>query len=235
MTTSVKDIIADQQQELNRLAEIGRITSVLLHEISNPLTAALMNLELSGKQTAAIRRARRDMQQMRRYIEAARQQVSKQSRVRIFCAQKQLKQLNRLMMPLAKKDEVSLTIDSSAANHYHLMGDPVKFQQIISNLIVNAIDAYKITGTASKLVEIKLTHETAKLIITVKDEALGISTDAVTKLFDEFYTTKQRADQGLGLGLSIVQKYVSEDFHGSVRVSSCNHGTKFTITLPLEL
>ena len=65
--------------DLQRLAELGRLSATLLHEISNPLTAALLHLDQSSQHKPNIREARRSMQLLKMYVEAARQQVRREN------------------------------------------------------------------------------------------------------------------------------------------------------------
>src|SRR4051812_12823379 len=104
---------ADRLQELQHFAKLGRLSASLLHEISNPLTAALLNLELSGQQTPAIKQAKQDMQLLQRYVEAARQQVRLASKPVNFSVRSQVRQLRRVMMPVAKRARVKLDIEAA--------------------------------------------------------------------------------------------------------------------------
>jgi len=97
-------------RELQHFARLGRMSASLLHEISNPLTAAMLNLEVSDKQSAGVRRAHRDMKLMWRYIEATRQQVRLQGKSTSFPVRLQLDQLKRVVIPLARKAGVQLNI-----------------------------------------------------------------------------------------------------------------------------
>jgi two-component system, NtrC family, C4-dicarboxylate transport sensor histidine kinase DctB len=220
----------ERLQELQHFADLGRMSAVLLHEISNPLTAALLNLESTDHKSIAVRRARRDMQLMKRYVEAVRLQVHRQSISTVFYVQPQLNQLKRVMAPLARKAEVRLVVGSLAG--CRLRGDPVKFQQIMTNLVVNAIDAYYEIGVPNQLVSVTLACSEGQLLIQVTDQASGIAAEALPKLFDEFYTTKHGAKKGLGIGLAIVKRYVTEDFQGTINVNSDARGTRFIVTLP---
>jgi signal transduction histidine kinase len=132
-------LVAQQLQELQHFAEIGRFSASLLHEISNPLTAAILELDPANPQPS-LPQARRSLQLLRRYVEAARQQVQQQSPCRPFFAHRQIEQLKRVLKPLAQAAHVDLLLE--LAPRCRLQGDPVKFQQIIANLIINAIEAY---------------------------------------------------------------------------------------------
>lgn len=223
----------DKLRELQHFAELGRLSASLLHEISNPLAAALLNLELGDQNSLAVRRARRDMKLLWRYVEAARQQLRHQSQPTSFCVQPQLAQLQRVVRPLASQAGVRLDIEAAPGCRLH--GDPVKFQQLVTNLVINAVEAYDggRAGQPAPLVQVALIPDGKWLTIQVTDWGKGIDTEALDHVFDAFYTTKGRNGHGLGVGLAIVKHYVTVDFGGSIKVESSGGGTRFTIKLPV--
>lgn len=224
----------DKLRELQRFAELGRLSASLLHEISNPLAAALLNLELGDQKSLAVRRARRDMKLLWRYVEAARQQLRQQSQPTSFRVQPKLDQLQHVVRPLARKAGVRLDIESPPSCRLH--GDPVKFQQLVANLVINAIEAYDEgrDGQPPPLVRVVLTSSGKWLTIQVADWGKGICAEDLLHIFDAFYTTKGRNGHGLGVGLAIVKHYVTVDFGGSIKVkSSGRRGTRFTVKLPV--
>lgn len=227
------EIRADQLRKLQRLAELGWLSTSLLHEISNPLTAILLHLEQSDdKQSLGIRHVRRNIQLMQRYVEAARQQVRQEGQPVNFYVRSQLDQVKRVLTPLAKRGGIRLRIETIAKPK--LFGDPVKFQQIVANLVINAIDAYgdQATADSKRLVKVAVLSQQQWLIIQVTDWGSGITAAQLPQLFEPFYTTKSRAGHGLGIGLAMVKQYVETDFGGSIGISSSRQrGTQFRVKL----
>lgn len=234
-TSTVDNVDADRLRELQRLAELGRLSASLLHEISNPLTAAILHLEQHEDQVSPnIRQARRNIQLLQRYVEAARQQVRQESHPIAFNVRPQIDQVKRVLRPLAKRVGVTLKVKQSA--NYRLFGDPVKFQQIVTNLIANAIDAYNsdLASARSPMVLVKVSSHHQWLTLQVTDWGRGITSVQLPKLFEPFYTTKARYGQGLGIGLTMVKRYVENDFNGSIHVtSSLRKGTQVNARLRL--
>lgn len=104
-----------------------------------------------------------------------------------------------------------------------------KMNQVLMNLISNAIDAIKEKG----LIEISTKRNGDNCIISVKDNGMGISEEVLPKIFDPFFTTKD-VGQGTGLGLAISYGII-EEHNGTIEVhSKVNEGTLFTITIPLK-
>lgn len=222
-------------QELEHFAELGRVSACLLHEISNPLTAALLYLEQSdNRESLHVKRALRNMLLLQRYVEAARQQIRLESTVGSFYVRAQLDQVQRILTPVARQRGVRLHINP--ASQCKLIGDPVKFQQIIANLILNAIDSYdgSIKNDDQKIVTVTVASSRQWLIVRVADKGGGITPDQLPSLFEPFYTTKMHCGRGLGIGLALVKQYVEQDFFGTVKLTSSERkGTEFITRLRL--
>lgn len=231
-TTS--DKTANDLQALHRFAELGRVSASLLHEISNPLTAAIVELERTENPRAGITQARQSLELIRHYVEAARQQLGPHRTSAAFRIETRLRPARRILLPRAQAAGVQLRF--SPAPNCRLYGDPVKFQHVITNLVVNAIDAYHHQPTGSpKTVDVRLAARRKELVIRVTDHGGGIAAQHLPHIFEPFYTTKvQTSDYGLGIGLAMVREYVTEDFGGRITAaSSAGKGTEFCVTLPL--
>lgn len=218
-------------RELYRFAELGRMSASLLHEISNPLSAALINLEISEPTHPSIQKARHNIQILRRYVEAAKQQVRCGGHQTSFAIKPHIGQVKEVMLPIAKRSGVRLRFGSVPVS-YKLHGDPVKFQQIITNLVINAIQSYDKTAIADKkVVSVNISSGNNELSIAVRDWGEGIGEADLTKIFDMFYTTKDMNGEGLGIGLALAKQY-AKDFGGTITAASSDqNGTCFTVKL----
>ena len=219
--------------ELQRFAEFGRLSANLLHEVANPLTAASLNLEqFTGRKSQVIEQARQNINHIERYVRAARKQLQHESSQIRFSVKTELEQITNLILPLARTNQVKINIRQTS--NYWLYGDPVHFNQLLGNLLVNAIDAYEAVGESlgPKIIEVSVTADAKVVIITVKDWGTGISKLQLTKVFEQFYTTKSSTSRGMGIGLAMVKRFVEVDFSGSISVtSSAKAGTVFTLEL----
>lgn len=119
-----------------------------------------------------------------------------------------------------------------------LIGDPVRIQQIITNLVSNSIK-YTVEGNVNLSVNYReQDKENIDLCIAVKDTGIGIREEDMPYLFDEFArfdSEKNRHIQGTGVGLSITKKLIDE-MAGTIKVSSeYGVGTVFTVILPQKV
>ena len=110
------------------------------------------------------------------------------------------------------------------------MGDRVHVQQVVLNLVVNGMDAMSDTQVAKRRVTVRTAvRADGDVEVAVRDSGSGIASASLPKLFDSFFTTRQR---GMGLGLSIARSIV--EAHGG-RIwaeGETGSGATFRFTLP---
>jgi C4-dicarboxylate-specific signal transduction histidine kinase len=115
-----------------------------------------------------------------------------------------------------------------------VMGDPIRLEQVLMNLITNARDATESCGKEEKRIEIR-TYRADRgqdVVAEVKDNGSGIPEDIRAKIFQPFFTTKQ-SGKGTGLGLSVSTKII-EEHKGRIEIESkVGEGTTFSVILPV--
>jgi signal transduction histidine kinase/ActR/RegA family two-component response regulator len=230
-----------------RLAEASeakdRFLAVLSHELRTPLTAILGYAGL-------LRRRKLDEPGIERALEVIERNSKLQTRLiddlldvsRIISGALRvdlrpialgpiIEAVVASVRPLVQAKGVRLDVvlpRSSAA----ICGDPGRVQQIVSNLIVNAVKFTPSSGT----IEVRLEQQGGYVRIVVNDTGIGIRPQFLPYVFDRFRqddTTEARAHGGLGLGLAIVQHLVTLH-EGSITVESAGegHGATFTVVVP---
>ena len=109
--------------------------------------------------------------------------------------------------------------------------DPIQLQQVILNLIKNAIDAIAIGPTTIKAIRLITTYDgNSTVSLVILDSGPGLTPKNETQIFDPFFTTKP---SGMGLGLSISRRII-EDHGGNLRLTeTSSKGCTFEITLPV--
>jgi len=120
-----------------------------------------------------------------------------------------------------------------------IFADKTKLRQVLSNLIINAIQAFSLSQENSSetqniisiVTSLKITLQGTKLEIKIIDNGSGIDEETREKLFEPFFTTKAK---GTGLGLAIVKRII-EQHNGEVKIHSVIHeGTEVIIILPIQ-
>ena len=228
----------DELIQAGKLAVIGQLSAGIVHELNQPL-AALRTL--SGNAIRFLDRG--DETTTRTNLERIGQLVDRMGQIT-----GQLKAFARKSTGEAQPTDLRLVVGNAIAlldqrlksagaqviSHFpttpiEAFCDPNRLEQVVVNLIGNALDAQ--SGQDAPTIEIRgdMHHETIRLLI--RDHGPGLSEEAQERLFEPFFTTKD-AGHGLGLGLAISAGIVS-DFGGSL--AGTNHpegGALFTLQLP---
>jgi signal transduction histidine kinase len=230
-TLKLEQAQAERVMELQRFAEFGRLTGGLLHDLVNPLTSASLSLELIGKKQRShlVEQAQDNLQHLERYVQAARKQLQKESQIRAFTVETELGQAVSILVRRANLAKVTIELPSTKID---LVGDPVKFNQLITNLIANAIDAYVEAARPSpkRLIQVDTVPIKGGVRLTVTDWGGGIPAAILPKIFTPFYSTKH--GRGTGIGLAMVKEIAEEDFGGAIIATSTPRGrTRFVVDL----
>ena len=112
-----------------------------------------------------------------------------------------------------------------------LLGYPARFSQVVSNLLINALDACSLNSDST--VRVSICREGRDAVLEVHDNGTGIPDDIQSRIFDPFFTTKPIND-GMGLGLSIVHDIITGEFGGTINVESeLGKGSTFIAVFPI--
>ena len=137
-----------------------------------------------------------------------------------------------LVKPMAREKGLSLTWSMERDMPRHLVGDALRLRQVLLNLVGNAVKF-----TPEGWVRVVLSAEHGRLRIVVSDTGIGIPEDrqpTVFEAFEQVHTGIRRAYEGTGLGLAIARQLVGAMGGGIALVSRPDHGTTFTVDLPLK-
>lgn len=222
-----------------KLAAIGEITAGVAHEINNPIAVMQGNLDvirsLMGDKISA---ARTEFRLVDEQIHRINQIVTKLLQfakpeeyagyVERHAADNVISDCLPLVRHLLNKAEIELVRDDRATRF--VVMNRTELQQVIVNLVVNAIHAMP-DGGVLKLSSSDLDLEgTPGLAIEVADNGIGMTPETMQRIFDPFFTTKRQ--QGTGLGLSISQTLVTRQGGKIFAESAPGRGTTFSVWLP---
>lgn len=155
-----------------------------------------------------------------------------------FSIKDELKNIGLVCGYKARQAEVNLVFQDK--NDIKLIGNKTRFSQLISNLVLNAIEAYeqqkdKIAPDAKKEIVVKFFSEKNNVLIKITDNAYGIPEKNRKNIFEPFYSTKKHLGNS-GIGLSMCKDIAESDFAGKIQVKSqFEEGTEFIIAIPRTL
>ncbi|EPZ53229.1 two-component system sensor histidine kinase NtrB [Alicyclobacillus acidoterrestris] len=225
----------DQQtQRLERVATVGKVAAGIAHEIRNPLTTVKGFLQvLENRLHEGL------MEEEVQYVEVMMSEIE---RVNTLVAELLLlskpNRMDKRTFPMAELlNEIHPWIQANARERHveclydipeglTIFGDRDMLRQLLLHLIKNAVEAMDAQGSLA----IGAKQVAGRTEIYISDTGPGIPYYLVDKIFDAFYTTK---DKGTGLGLAICERIVA-DHGGTIRVASKGFGTTFTVSLPNE-
>lgn len=251
-TKLIREMEAGKINQLYRLAEFGRLSSGIFHDLINPLTAVSLNLEQAKLSNASdktpssqklgdardcLSQAISAAKKMEDLIACIKRSIKQESVNSLFSLSEEISSAIKLLS--YKLRQAKIEIFFNPEEDIFCQGDAVKFSQIVSNLICNSIDACVESQDNAPLLDkldrrviINLFRKNNQAILEIRDNGNGVSPENATKIFQPFFTTKKAG--GLGLGLSSTKNIVENSFGGCINFNS-QPGTEtiFTITLPL--
>ena len=228
--------------EASRQATMGVMTASIAHEIRQPLTAIVTNanagLRWLKRSDPNLARAQSSLdqivkagQQLGQVIDSIRAMFGKESTER-SSVDIRLLVSNVLALASGELESQQIVLRNEIREGLpEVSAARVQLQQVILNLILNAIEAMSsVTGRERCLTIASSLDRPASLTIAVEDTGIGIDPAYLDRIFDPFFTTKAH---GMGLGLSICRSII-EAHGGKLLVSSRNpFGTSFYLSLPI--
>ena len=226
---------------MNRLSIMGELTASLAHEILHPIASARNNaragmrfLDISPPNMAEVREALacivRDADRGKDIVDRIRAHIKKAPpRHDRFDINEAIGEVIEMVRAPIEKNRVSVHTHL-AAGLISVWGDHVQLQQVVLNLILNAIEAMGSVEERARILSIRTEQRgTAEILVAIHDSGPGIYPEHLQRVFEPFYTTKT---SGLGMGLSICRSII--DAHGGRLWADANEprGAVFQFTLP---
>ena len=227
----------------NRLATMGQLSASIAHEVNQPIGAAVTNAHAAARWLGAMPPNMDEVRQaLSRIVTNGNRATDVLSRIRAFIKKapprNESLDVNHAVLEVvaltrseAKKNKVDVQIQLAEGLPV-VQGDRVQLQQVLLNLIINAIEAMSASDAGSRRLLISSAKsEPNDVSIEVQDSGPGLPVASVEQIFQAFYTTKPA---GLGMGLSICRSIV-EAHGGKLRAAAGDPtGAIFTFTLPVH-
>jgi two-component system NtrC family sensor kinase len=230
--------LREMQQALlqsEKLAAMGRLTSQIAHELNNPIYGIMNTLELLKTEIPPESKRRRilelSLSEIQRLAEMLKNMLSfskpEEEKRRPVNLNELIEGILLVMEKQMRESNVHVEthLDSSIPE---VMASTNQMRQVALNMFKNAKEAMPKGGTLT----IRTAREENDVVIRIKDTGVGIPEEIRDRIFEAFFTTKQKV-KGVGLGLSVCYGIV-KDHGGEIKLDSeVERGTTFTIRLPV--
>ncbi|HLA28477.1 MAG TPA: PAS domain S-box protein [Syntrophales bacterium] len=223
--------------QAEKLAAMGRLTSQIAHELNNPIYGIMNTLELLKSEVPPESKRRRILElslsetvrlseMLRSMLSFSKPEEEKRTLIKIneiiegilLVMEKQMREANIRVMTTFQKDLPEI------------MASTNQIRQVMLNMIKNAKESMPSGGALN----IRTMSNAENVVIIIRDTGAGIPEEIRDKIFDAFFTTKQKV-KGVGLGLSVCYGII-KDHGGDIKVESeIGKGTHFIITLPVKV
>ena len=225
---------------MTRVASMGELAASIAHQINQPLAAIVLNESASlrwltmqppnlGEARDAVVRAIKEANRAGDVIARVRALLQKAPPQIEWL---DLNEIIRVVLALTASElrDGVITIDTElAADLPAVRGDHVQLQQVVLNLIMNAVEAMSLVPVPRKLLIRSASHPEG-VVIQVHDSGTGLGPEEVDRIFEPFFTTKP---QGVGMGLSIARSVVESHGGRLWATSGPSRGTIFQFTVPV--
>ena len=227
----------------NRVATVGQLSASIAHEVSQPMAAAATNaraaLRWLKRQPPNVEEALSTLEKITNNTERASEIIGR-IRALVMKAPPQkgafeineaIREVIMLAQGEVRKNGIAV-VTALSEGLPHIQGDRIQLQQVVLNLINNAVQAMSTVGTESRELVI-FTSKTDRdgIVVAVRDLGPGLVRENPERVFEAFYTTKP---SGLGIGLSICRSII--EVHGGRLWANANtpRGAIFQFTLPAQ-
>jgi C4-dicarboxylate-specific signal transduction histidine kinase len=253
-TTDITESVEKETQliQASKMTTLGLMAAGMAHEINQPLNVIQICADyflkmvdrkepippqdlrsMASDITANVTRATGIIRHVRDF---ARQSEVEKSRIRI---NDPIRDVFKVLGHQIKVHQIALDLDLDDGIPC-VMADHNRLEQVFINLVTNAIDAMDEKAeqaehkTMTKRLAIGTRTENGNVIVTVRDNGVGMSEEVKSKLFEPFFTTK-KIGKGTGLGVSISYGIV-KDYEGTIEIQSQEgEGTTFILTFPVSI
>ncbi|OYW22425.1 MAG: hypothetical protein B7Y98_03480 [Sphingomonas sp. 32-62-10] len=227
--------LRDQLQQANRLAILGQVTAGVGHEIRQPVAAVRVFAE-SGSRLIAAGDAASAEENFGKIVSLTERIGKITDELRLFSRRTPSQPRDVLIDEVVEgamlllgeriqKSNIVVKLPDAPAMQTIVRGEHVGLEQVLMNLIQNAIDA---TGVGGRI-EIAITRQDNRCLLTVSDNGPGLTDQQFESMFQPFATTKP---EGLGLGLVISQE-IMRNLGGDLTADASRAGASFTMMVPL--
>jgi PAS domain S-box-containing protein len=232
----------DKLAHVTRTQAMGELAAAIAHEVNQPLTAIVTNANFCLRQLEGATQNSEELQvAITEIVNDGIRASTVISRIRGLLmdgtprrteldVNQIIRDVTILLRNELRRNHILLNMEL-ASNLPRVPGDPVQLQQVLINLIMNAIEAMRTSTEARPEILIRSAGNHDDVLVQVQDSGPGIEPQLEDRIFEPFFTTKA---EGIGMGLSISRSII-ESHGGQLSHMKASRGVLFQFTLPVDL
>lgn len=225
----------------SRLVAMGEMIGNIAHQWRQPLNVlglSIQNLEMASELgeldhdyiVDMIDTSMKQVTYMSKTIDDFRNFVNPSSAQIRFDLGEAIEESIRLLNPTLNSSSIKTTVHKPETA-IKILGNASEFKQVIVNLINNSKDAFIENNIVERMMDIRVVENAERVMIEFEDNAGGIPTEILERIFEPYFTTKEEG-KGTGIGLYMSYGIIKEKMSGSIEAINTRNGVKFIISLP---
>lgn len=237
------DVIQFKRQELK---DISCLMSSIAHHWRQPLNILSLMIQNLTEEYCCDEHCKENMvdfnknalsiiMELSATIDRFRFLMCPQKDKQIFCPEDEILLIHSLLQPIVSEQNIEFELIDNTCSRTEIHAVKFEFNQVLLHLIYNSIDAIleNTSGNSHSkgCVSIYLEHDNGYLVVQVKDNGAGIEEHIQSRIFEPYFSTKEK--NGIGLGLFICKSIVEISLGGSIAFSSNKENTAFIVKLPI--
>lgn len=228
-TKRLKDAQHKELKQLYKFAELGQLTTIILHELANHLSVLTLDiddLKDRHQSSIAIEHAKESINYINTIVDQVRDQIKDSDDTQKFDALITTKDTIEQLRKKINDSNIKLFVEDNGPKNYFIFGDPLRLSQAITILVTNAAQANK---SKTSEISVEVSSVKSKILFSVKDFGTGITKEVRRTLF---HPQKMGRGIGLGIGLYVTKQIIETHFKGRIWLSPATEYTQFTIEIP---
>jgi signal transduction histidine kinase len=221
----------------SKLAKSGEMIGNITHQFRQPLnnlSYLLINIKKKLQKSEGdseyykkkFNQAQEQLQFLSKTIDDFKEFYTPSKRTEDFCVKDSIENAVTILSAELKNRGIELEFDFNIYDGIKVHGIKNELSQVVLALISNSSDA--LVGKENPLIKLKVDASSSEVIVSVEDNASGIKSKDIEKIFEPYFSTK---DDGTGIGLYLVKVIIENSFDGKIEVQNQEEGVKFTLYL----
>jgi signal transduction histidine kinase len=237
-TEELRTAQLQEMQQLHKFAELGQLSTAFVHDVANHLNVLALDIETLKEQyktntiKKAVDSANQSIELLDNLTKEIRIQLRSEETPHEFNTATSLEEIVSNLHRRFETAQVKVIIrHGKSTRRARCFGEPVRFGQVMTMLIMNALDATKQAHLPpdERVVTIETECTSSFFKINISDLGGGVAATEQERIFTPFHSTKKN---GMGIGLFIAKTVIETQFEGTLRLSRAAQPTTFGVTLP---